>query len=142
MIASEARLGTVTELAVLTPELSTLVGALQSTGLDDALNGEGPFTAFAPLNSAFDKLPDGTLEGLTTEQLSDILKFHVVAGDAVFAAELVTLTSVETLLGQSFTVDLTSGSPVLNGDVTLAATDIRAKNGVIHLLNEVLLPAT
>lgn len=140
LISSGARLGTITELAALTPELSTLVGALQATGLDAALDSPGQFTAFAPLNSAFAMLPDGTLESLTTDELADILRFHVAAG-SVFAAELVTLDSVDTLLGQSFSVDTSTGSVVLNGNVTLAQTDIRAKNGVIHLLNQVLLPA-
>lgn len=140
LITSGARLGTITELAILTPQLSTLVGALTATGLDAPLNGPGTFTAFAPLNSAFDALPAGTLEGLTNDQLSEILQFHV-ATSTIFAAELVTLSSVPTLLGSSFSVDVSSGSPVLNGNVTVAQTDIRAKNGVIHLLNEVLLPA-
>lgn len=140
LIVSGARLGTITELAVLTPDLSVLTGALVATGLDSALNGDGPFTAFAPLNSAFDKLPDGLLAGLSTEELADILQFHVVAGDAVFASTLVTLTEVETLLGRSFDVDISDGV-VLNGNATLAATDIRAKNGVVHLLNDVLVPA-
>ncbi len=138
LIVDGARLGTITELAALTPQLSTLVGALQATGLDAALNGPGPFTAFAPLNSAFAALPPGTLPGLTTQQLTDILTFHV-SSDVIFAEDLVLLTEVDTLLGQPFSVDTTSGV-VLNGDVTIAATDIRAKNGVIHLLNGVLLP--
>ena len=139
LIVAGARLGTITELAVLTPELSTLVGALQATGLDAALNGPGPFTAFAPLNSAFDKLPEGTLASLTLQQLTDILTFHV-SSDVIFAADLVQLSEVNTLLGVPFSVDTTNGV-VLNGNVTLAAVDIRAKNGVIHLLNEVLIPA-
>ncbi|MFK7766587.1 MAG: fasciclin domain-containing protein [Mariniblastus sp.] len=140
LIVSGSRLGTITELAVLTPQLSTLVGALTATGLDSALNGPGPLTAFAPLNSAFEALPAGTIEGLTNQQLTDVLTFHVASG-AIFAAELVTLDSVDTLLGQSFTVNTDDGV-VLNGNVTLAQTDIRAKNGVIHLLNQVLIPAS
>ena len=138
LIAAEARLGTIVELAVMTPELSTLVGALVATGLDAAVAEPGPFTVFAPLNSAFDAISD-VVGGLSNEQLTDVLLFHVVDG-AVFAEELVTLDSVSTLLGQSFDVDVSDGV-VLNGNATLAATDIRAKNGVIHLLNDVLVPA-
>jgi uncharacterized surface protein with fasciclin (FAS1) repeats len=141
LIMDGARLGTITELAVMTPQLSTLVGALQATGLDEPLNGPGSFTAFAPLNSAFDALPPGTVAGLSTEQLTDILSFHVV-GRAVPAAELVMLNSVDTLLGQPLSVDLSTGSPVLNGNVTIAQTDIRAKNGIIHLINGVLIPGS
>jgi uncharacterized surface protein with fasciclin (FAS1) repeats len=138
LIESGARLGTITELAVLTPELSTLVGALQATGLDAALNSPGPFTVFAPLNSAFDAISD-VVEGLTLDQLSDVLLFHVASG-TVLAEQLVMMDSVETLLGQTFTVDTSTGNVILNGNVTLAATDIRAKNGVIHVVNEVLVP--
>jgi len=93
---------------------------------------------FAPLNSAFEKLPERTLESLTTDQLTDILTFHV-ATEQIFAGDPVTRTSVDTLLGQSFSVEVDDGV-LLNGNVTIAATDIRAKNGVVHLLNEVLLP--
>jgi uncharacterized surface protein with fasciclin (FAS1) repeats len=141
LILSGARLGTIVELAVLTPELSTLVGALGATGLDSALAEPGPFTVFAPLNSAFAKLPAGTVEGLTTEQLTDVLLFHVASG-VTSANQLVTLDSVDTLLEQSFTVDVSSGTPVLNGNATIAQTNIRAKNGIIHLLNEVLIPGS
>lgn len=139
LISSGARLGTITELAVLTPELSTLVGAVTATGLDTALNGPGPFTVFAPLNSAFDKVAD-VVAGLDNDQLRDVLLFHAVSGE-VSSSQLVMMDSVMTLLGQSFTVDLSTGQPVLNGNAMLAATDIRAKNGVIHLLNDVLVPA-
>lgn len=138
LILDGARLGTITELAVLTPELSTLVGALQATNLAGALDGDTVLTAFAPTNSAFDKISD-VVASLTTEQLSDVLLFHVVPG-AVSSQQLVMMDSVTTLLGQSFSVDTSSGDVVLNGNATLAATDIRAKNGVIHVLNDVLVP--
>jgi uncharacterized surface protein with fasciclin (FAS1) repeats len=142
LIVDGIRLGTITELAVLTPELSTLVGALQQTGLDAALNDTSgdPLTAFAPLDSAFELLDDGVLAGLSDAELTDILLFHVSPGETR-AAELVTLDSVDTLLEQSFTVEVTDAGVLLNGNVTLAATDIRAKNGVIHLIERVLLPA-
>lgn len=140
LIISGARLGTVTELAVLTPDFSTLTGAVVATSLADALNDTENLTVFAPLNSAFDKLPAGTLEGLSTEELADILTFHV-ATEQIFAGDLVTRSEVDTLLGQSFSVAVNDDGVLLNDNVTIAATDIRAKNGVVHVLNEVLIPA-
>ena len=139
LIVSGARLGTVTELAVLTPDLSTLTGAVVQTGLAGTLNDTPNLTVLAPLNSAFAKLPDGTLEGLSNDQLTDILTFHV-AGEVIFASDLVTRTTVDTLLGTSFSVEVGDDGVLLNDNVTIAATDIRAKNGVVHLLNEVLIP--
>jgi uncharacterized surface protein with fasciclin (FAS1) repeats len=139
LILSGARLGTVTELAVLTPDLSTLTGAVVATDLAGALNDTPNLTVFAPLNSAFAKLPAETLESLSTEQLADILTFHV-ATEQIFAGDLVTRTSVDTLLGSPFSVEVDDDGVLLNDNVTIAATDIRAKNGVVHLLNEVLLP--
>ncbi len=140
LIVSGARLGTVTELAILTPDLSALTGAVVATDLAGALNDTPNLTVFAPLNSAFDKLPDGTLERLTTEQLADILTFHV-ATEQIFAADLVTRTEVSTLLGPTFSVEVNGEGVLLNSNVSIAAVDIRAKNGVVHLLNEVLIPA-
>ena len=137
LITDGARLGTIVEIAATTPDLSQLVGALQTTGLDQALAGDGPFTVFAPLNSAFDAI-SGVVAGLSIDQLSDVLLFHVTSGE-VFAEQLVTMNTVSTLLGQTFTVDTNNGV-VLNGNATLAATDIRAKNGVVHVLNDVLVP--
>lgn len=142
LIVSGARLGTVTELAILTPDLSTLTGAVVDTNLAGALNDTPDITVFAPLNSAFAKLPDGTLENLSNQALTNILLFHV-APEQIFAADLVTRTEVDTLLEDaSFSVEVTENGVILNDNVTIAATDIRAKNGVVHLLNEVLIPAT
>jgi uncharacterized surface protein with fasciclin (FAS1) repeats len=138
LIRSGARLGTVAELAAITPELSTLFGAVEATGLRSALNGPGTLTVFAPLNSAFAEI-ESVVASLSTDQLRDVLTFHV-APETIFASDLGQLESVDTLLGRSFTVD-TSDGVVLNGNATLAATDIRAKNGVVHLLNQVLVPA-
>lgn len=138
LIIDGARLGTILELATLNPNFSTLVGALQATGLTSALAGSGPFTVFAPLNSAFDKI-SSVVSGLTNQQLTDVLKFHVVNG-AVNSSQLVMMSSVNTLLGQSFSVSTNGGNVVLNGNATLAVTDIRAKNGIIHVLNDVLVP--
>ncbi len=139
LIRSGARLGTIVELATITPQLSTLLGAVQATGLTSALNSSAPLTVFAPTNDAFAAIDD-VVQSLSLEELSDVLKFHV-APDAIFAEDLVLLDSVDTLLEQPFSVDTTDGV-VLNGNATLAATDIRAKNGVVHVLNEVLVPAS
>ena len=137
LIGSGARLGTIAELASITPQLSSLLGAVQATGLTSALNGPGALTVFAPTNSAFAAV-DSVVQSLSLEQLTDVLLFHVAEG-VVFAGDLVQLESVDTLFGSSFSVD-TSDGVVLNGNVTLAATDIRAKNGVVHVINQVLVP--
>ena len=105
--------------------------------MDAAVAGDGPLTVFAPLNSAFDAISD-VVAGLTNDQLTDVLLFHV-AGQEISSELLVTLDSVETLLGQSFTVDATDGV-ILNGNAELAAVDIQAKNGIVHLLQDVLIP--
>lgn len=140
LIRNGIRMGTISELANLNPQLSTLTGALRATGLYDALNTQHPvFTVFAPLNSAFDALPDGTLENLSTDQLADILRFHVAEG-TITSEQLVTLNLVPTLLGENFTVEVDNGEVILNGNATLAITDIQAKNGTIHVLEHVLIP--
>jgi uncharacterized surface protein with fasciclin (FAS1) repeats len=118
-----------------------LTGAVVDTGLAGTLDSPGDLTVFAPTNDAFGKLPDGLLAGLSTDALRDILLFHV-AGERIFAADLVQLTEVDTLLERSFSVEVNNDGVLLNDNVTIAATDIRAKNGVVHVLNEVLVPAT
>jgi len=138
-IVSGIRLGTIAELARLTPDLSTLSGALVATGLDTAVDGDGPLTVFAPLNSAFDRISD-TVASLTTEQLSDVLLYHAVGArlGSAFVEPGVTIT---TLLGQTISVDsVDDGGVVLNESVGIAAVDIEAKNGVVHLLTDVLIP--
>ena len=134
---------TITDIAVGNPDFSTLVAALQAAGLAETLMGEGPFTVFAPTNEAFAKLPAGTLDELlkpeNKQKLTDILLYHVVSG-SVLAADVVNLTEAETVLGQKVDVKVDMGTVMIN-DATVTATDILADNGVIHVIDTVLLPA-
>lgn len=131
----------IVEVASSNPDFSTLVTAVQTAGLVETLSGEGPFTVFAPTNAAFDALPEGTLEDLLAdpEALANILTYHVVSG-RVPAADVVGLSSATTVQGQDITIEVVDGSVVLNGDVNVTATDIQASNGIIHVIDAVLLP--
>ena len=139
----EAMMGkTIADIAAGDERFSTLVGALVSAELVDALKGEGPFTVFAPTNDAFAALPAGTLEGLTPEQLKNILLYHVVPGK-VMAADAVALDgqAAGTLLeGSEIAISVKDGKVFLNDTVEVVITDIVADNGVIHVINAVLLP--
>ena len=118
---------------------STLVTAVQLAGLEAALRGDGPFTVFAPTNAAFDALPQGTLDELLADpnSLATVLTYHVVPG-RVLAADLSEGLQASTLQGASLTFTLTGG-PEVNG-VAITSTDILTSNGVIHVIDEVLLP--
>ena len=130
---------TVVELAIGTDATSTLVTAVKSAGLVDVLSGAGPFTVLAPTNEAFAKLPEGALEGLLAdpEALAGVLKAHVVAGKAK-AETVVTLDEVETLNG-TYSVKVSYGKVTIGG-ATVIATDLMAGNGVVHLIDAVILP--
>lgn len=119
---------------------STLVQALTDANLVTALEADGPFTVFAPTNEAFSNLPEGTLESLTTEQLSKILQFHVVSG-AITSGSLSASQSVATLEGEELLVESAGGVVTINGYSTVENPDIEASNGIIHAIDEVLLPA-
>jgi transforming growth factor-beta-induced protein len=141
-MADEMMGKTIADVAAGDERFSTLVGALVSAGLVDALQGEGPFTVFAPTDDAFAALPEGTLESLTVEQLTDILLYHVVPAKAM-AADVVTLDgqTVDTLLdGKGITIKIEDGRVILNDSVEVVITDIEAANGVIHVVSAVLLP--
>lgn len=118
----------------------TLVTAVKTAGLVDTLRGEGPFTVFAPTDEAFAKLPKGALDKLLAnpDALKAVLLQHVVAGK-VTAADVVKLTSAKTVLGQTVAIDATNGVTVSGAKVT--ATDVMASNGVIHVIDTVILPA-
>ncbi|MEM0986554.1 MAG: fasciclin domain-containing protein [Pseudomonadota bacterium] len=147
--------GTIVEVAVGTEDLSTLVAAVTAAGLVDTLNSEGPFTVFAPPNSAFEKLPEGTVETLVQpdqkETLTGILTYHVVAGE-VKAADLVAAITGEedgtleitTVNGATLTASIVDGAPVLTdaaGNTSnIIATDVDASNGVVHLIDTVVMP--
>ena len=107
------------------------------------MSGEGPFTVFAPTDDAFAKLPAGTVESLlkpeNLEKLKNILLYHVVSGK-VMAADVVGLTSAPTVLGQDVKITVKDGKVYLNDTVQVIITDIEASNGVIHVIDAVLLP--
>ena len=136
-------LQTIVEIAVADERFTTLVAALTAAELVDTLNGEGPFTVFAPTNDAFAALPAGTVESLllpeNKQALTDILLYHVVSGK-VLAADVVTLTSAPTVLGKDVTITVKDGKVFLNDTVEVIITDIEASNGVIHVIDAVLLP--
>ncbi len=135
--------GTIVDIAVADGRFTTLVAAVTAAGLGDTLAGEGPFTVFAPTDDAFAALPEGTVEALLADipTLTDILLYHVVDG-AVFAETVVTLDSATTLQGSDITIEVTDSGVVLNGTVNVIITDIEASNGVIHVIDAVLLPPT
>lgn len=128
--------------AVAAGSFKTLAAALQAAGLVETLQGKGPFTVFAPTDEAFAKLPAGTVANLlkpeNKEQLVAILKFHVVAG-RVASAELLKAKEAQTLNGAVLTATVTNGVAKVNG-AGLVTTDIAASNGVIHVIDTVLLP--
>lgn len=128
-------------IAASNPDFSTLVTALKAAGLVEALQGEGPFTVFAPTNAAFDKLPAGTLESLLADKdaLTRVLTYHVVPGK-VTAKQVVTVDSATTLQGSAVPVNASGGS-VQVGGATVVKADVMASNGVIHVIDTVLIPS-
>jgi rhamnose transport system substrate-binding protein len=132
---------TVVDIAVADGRFTTLVTALQEAGLVETLSGEGPFTVFAPTDDAFNKLPDGTIEGLLADipALTDVLTYHVVPGK-VMAADVVNLTSADTVMGEPLSISV-DGETVMINDSTVIIPDIEASNGVIHVIDTVLLPS-
>lgn len=136
----------IVDIAVEDGRFTTLVAAVQAAGLVDTLKSAGPFTVFAPTDDAFAALPAGTLESLllpeNKQQLNDILLYHVVPGK-VMAADVAGLDGqmVDTALaGKQITIKVDNGDVYLNGTVKVIITDIIASNGVIHVIDAVLLP--
>lgn len=134
----------IVEIAAGNKDFSTLVSLVKSAGLVEALSGKGPFTVFAPTNEAFEKLPKATLDAVAgnKELLTRVLKFHVVKGN-VMAADAVKLNGkeVETLSGDKFRITVRDGKVFVN-DAQVVKTDIRATNGVIHVIDRVIVPPT
>jgi uncharacterized surface protein with fasciclin (FAS1) repeats len=128
---------TIVEIAVGNPDFSTLVAAVTAAGLVEALSSPGPFTVFAPLNSAFEKLPPGTVTTLVQNppQLGRILKYHVVAGKFM-KADLVGVKEMMSLEGTVIRMDF-GKNEVKNATVVMA--DVEASNGVIHVIDGVIL---
>lgn len=130
---------TIVDIAVGNDDFSTLVTAVSAAGLVEALAGDGPFTVFAPTNAAFAALPAGALDAVLADPalLTAVLTYHVVAGD-VRAADVVTLTRAPTLQGEFLAIGTDGGVTVDQANVV--ATDVVATNGVIHVIDAVLLP--
>jgi transforming growth factor-beta-induced protein len=130
----------IVEIAVGDNRFTTLVAAVKAADLVETLKGKGPFTVFAPTDDAFKKLPAGTVEGLLKDVLTlkNILLFHVVSGK-VMAADVVKLQSANTVLGKPVAIKVTNGKVAVN-DANVVITDIEASNGVIHVIDSVLLP--
>ncbi|MFO7680258.1 MAG: fasciclin domain-containing protein [Chloroflexota bacterium] len=142
MTAAEEELPSIAEIAAEAGTFNTLLAALQAAGLAETFAGEGSFTVFAPTDDAFAALPAGTIEALLADPqgaLTDILTYHVVDGK-VMAADVVGLDSATTLSGKDIKITVDGESVILNDTVMVTATDIEASNGVIHVINAVLLP--
>ena len=130
----------IVETALAAENFTTLVAAVKAAGLVEALKGEGPFTVFAPTDEAFAELPEGTLEKLLKdpEQLSNILTYHVVEG-AVTAEQVVKLDKAQALNGQNIMIAANDDGVTVSGSDVIA-TDILCSNGVIHVVDKVMLP--
>ena len=128
-------LPSIVDIAIATPELSTLVAALQQAELVETLQGDGPFTVFAPTNDAFaalDSVPEG-------EALVEVLLYHVASGN-FFAEDIIEAGSVTTIQGEEVTVEVVGDDVILNGSVKVIMANIEASNGVVHVIDAVLLP--
>lgn len=130
----------IVDLAVADGRFTTLVTALQAAGLVDTLRSAGPFTVFAPTDDAFAQLPAGTVAGLLGDvpALTSVLLYHVVPG-AVASGDVVQLSSADTVAGKSVTVAVDGGSVLIN-NARVIIPDLAASNGVIHVIDTVLLP--
>lgn len=130
----------IVDTAVSAGSFTTLVAAVQAAGLVDTLKGAGPFTVFAPTDEAFANLAKGTVEALLDDipMLTKVLTYHVVSGK-LLAADVVKLTSAKTVQGSEVKIDASNGVKINYSNVTTA--DVAADNGVIHIIDSVLLPA-
>lgn len=141
--AKEAEAKDIVGTAVDAGSFKTLVAAVQAAGLVDVLKGEGPFTVFAPTDEAFAKLPEGTVAELlkpeNKEKLQAILTYHVVPGN-VASSEVVKLKSAKTVQGQEVKIKVSEGK-VMVDNAQVTQVDIAATNGVIHVIDNVILPS-
>ena len=134
----------IVDTAISAGSFTSLVTAVQTAGLVDTLKSAGPFTVFAPSDSAFAKLPSATLQALLTDpskkdQLADILKYHVVSGRFT-AEQLSRLTSIRTVQGSTISINFNSAGATLNNNSKIVTTNIPASNGIIHVIDTVLMP--
>lgn len=136
----------IVDTAVAAGNFTSLATALTKAGLVDTLKGPGPFTVFAPTDAAFAKLPSATLNSLLNDpaqksELTKILTYHVVSGK-VPASEVVKLSSAKTVQGSDVKIEVRNGEVFLNGNVKVVTTDIQASNGIIHVIDTVLIPSS
>ena len=127
------------------PALTTLVAAVKAAGLVDTLNGPGPFTIFAPVNSAFAKLPAGTVDTLVKPEskatLTSILTYHVIAGKKLSSADLAKMSTLTTVNGKTLTVAVSGKTITINGSTKVILADVQVANGTVFLIDSVLMPA-
>jgi uncharacterized surface protein with fasciclin (FAS1) repeats len=147
---------TIVDVAVSSKDHSTLVAAVKAAGLVETLNSAGPFTVFAPVNAAFDKLPAGTVEILLKPEnkalLTSILTYHVVAGNIDAAAVVAAIkagngkASLQTVSGNKLVASIEDGKVILTdekgGKATVTATDLKGSNGVIHVIDTIVMPGS
>jgi uncharacterized surface protein with fasciclin (FAS1) repeats len=138
------RMADIVDTAVAAGSFKTLVAAVKAAGLVETLKGKGPFTVFAPTDEAFAKLPRGTVEGLLKNipKLTAVLTYHVVIGK-VMAADVVKLKTAKTVQGQEVKIDASKWhlhKSVKINDANIVKTDVVADNGVIHVIDKVILP--
>jgi uncharacterized surface protein with fasciclin (FAS1) repeats len=142
LAGTSARANDIVETAVASGQFKTLATALGAAGLVDTLKGEGPFTVFAPDDAAFAKLPAGTVEDLlkpeNKDKLTAILTYHVVPG-RMMAADVVKADDIKTVNGKTLTIAV-NGKMVKVNNASVTTTDIAASNGVIHVIDSVVLP--
>lgn len=141
-VVDETSAPNVVQIAVGSKDHSTLVAAVKAAGLVDVLSNAGPFTVFAPVNAAFDKLPAGTVEGLLKpekiDDLKNILEYHVYVG-VIKEDGLTDGRSLNQVNGGNITITMSNGKPLINGKAHIIAS-VPASNGIIHIIDEVLLP--
>ena len=141
-LASPAAAADIVETASANGSFTTLVAAVKAAGLVDTLKGQGPFTVFAPSDEAFRKLPSGTLENLlkpeNKAQLTKVLTYHVVPGK-VMASDITGKTTAKTVQGSTVALDAT-GATVKVDNATVSKADVAASNGVIHVIDTVIMP--
>ncbi len=134
--------GTIVEVAAGNPDFETLVAAVTAADLVETLSGDGPFTVFAPTDDAFAALPEGLLDALllpeNKDALTSILTYHVVSGEVT--SDQVAAGDVDTVEGEAITITTPDGAVVLNDTATVTAVDVEASNGVIHVIDGVLVP--
>ncbi|MDP2217134.1 MAG: fasciclin domain-containing protein [Methanolobus sp.] len=138
--ANETEEMNIVDVAVSAGSFNTLVQAVQAAGLVETLSSEGPFTVFAPTDEAFAALPEGTLDALLADEeaLRAVLTYHVVAGEYM-ASDVIEMESLTTVQGEEIAILVADGNVMVN-NATVIQTDIEASNGVIHVIDQVILP--